>query len=82
MAVTLPTITIQDDAIAAIVIDTFSGEVDDQGNALSPQTAYRRWLRGQLIEKVSYKRSQAKRAAREAADLLDLESERSRLDSI
>ena len=82
MPLTLPTIVIQDDAVAAIVLDTFKGEVDSSGAPITPQAAYRLWLREQLIAKVSYKRSQDKRVAREIADNADIETERVKLSSI
>lgn len=80
MAVTLPTITIQDNAIAQKVFDAFSGVVDPAtGNPITPQQAYRQWLRAQLVEYVSQIRAQQRADARKAQDDADLASEKQAL---
>lgn len=52
MATTLPTITIQDDAVAQRLLAAFTGQTDANGNPLTAAQAYRRWLRDELVRYV------------------------------
>lgn len=45
---TLPTFTVSD-ATAQRILKTFQDHVDENGVALTPTQAYKRWLRGNLI---------------------------------
>jgi hypothetical protein len=49
MATTLPTITIQDDAVAQRLLAAFQGQTDPNGTALTAAQAYKRWLRDMLV---------------------------------
>lgn len=80
MALTLPTLTIQDDAVAQKVLVAFSGTMDPAtGAELTPPQAYKRWLRAQLIEYVAQMRTQELADARRAQDEADLAAERQAL---
>lgn len=80
MAVTLPGFTIQDDAVGQKVLDAFKGGMDPAtGAALTPQQAYRIWLRNNLIEYVARMRADAKALARKTQDDADLAAERKAL---
>lgn len=80
MAVTLPTITINDNAVAQTVLDAFSDGIDPAtGQPLTPQQAYRRWLKSQLIEFVARKRADEMATARLQADTEALAAERQAL---
>jgi hypothetical protein len=47
----LPALTVTA-AQATRILDTFTGQTDDQGQTLTPASAYRRWLKERLREKV------------------------------
>jgi hypothetical protein len=62
----LPTLTVTADQ-AAILLDVFSGQVDPiTGNPLTPQQAYRRWLRDVLVEHALAVKAERAGAAAEA----------------
>jgi hypothetical protein len=63
----LPTLAIDDQALFDRVVAAFEGEVDNNGNPLTPQQAYKRWLKGQLRERVTYKEANATRLASDQA---------------
>lgn len=44
---TLPTFTVTD-PVAQRILKVFENQTDETGAALTPQQAYKRWLRGQL----------------------------------
>jgi hypothetical protein len=48
----LPTFTVSQ-ATADRLLAAFSGQVDEQGNALTPIQAYRRWLKQNLVNRVT-----------------------------
>lgn len=80
MALTLPTLTIQDDAVVQKVMGAFSGTIDPAtGASIPPAQAYKRWLRAQLIEHVAQMRTQQLADARKVQDEADLAAEREAL---
>lgn len=59
----LPTFTVTD-ATAARLLKAFEGQKDDEtGAALTPQQAYKRWLKRNLLEYVTHKENAASQSS-------------------
>lgn len=54
----LPTFMVTD-AVANRLMAAFSGQTDDNGLPITPQQAYKRWLRQQLTQYVVRRESEA-----------------------
>ncbi len=82
MATTLPTITIQDDAIVQKLLESFKGTIDPTtGLEIPPAKAYRNWLRSNLIAHVAQMNADKKALARQIQDEADLKAEKEALEN-
>jgi hypothetical protein len=61
----LPTFTVSD-ATAQRLLAAFAGQVDETGAALTPQQAYKRWLKQNLLNYVLGQEARGNRPSLEA----------------